>query len=229
MVVPPRNLVGDHAVYRAEPHLPTQFSKQPINLTAYFQSERGWFEVRRHINYRDVLVKGLPTAQTEASTAAQPQPPEGKQNPLQPRLDEMLASIARRQERQRKADRLRPLFSKALAAIGTLTEAVNVMYVSRRFPDAEQKFSQALAGFQPLRSALSADPEGEVIVKIFDKALTEYRVLETMIRNQEQLLAARSSSAVDYADRVDKQWKQTRAIEEEMKQAVQETLRALGQ
>jgi len=121
------------------------------------------------------------------------------------------------------------LFTKALVAIATLTEAVNLMWVVRKQEEAFKKYSHAIAEFQPLRSPLSLDPEGEALVKIFDKALTEYGVLEAMIRNQEQLLAARSSSAVEYAERVEKQWKLTEAIEAEMKQAVQETLKALSQ
>ncbi len=207
-----------------------------INLTAYFQSERGWFEVRRHINYRDVLVKGLPTPETKAQLPVQqaqnrqvPAPPQQKQYHPQPTLDQILASIAARQERQRKAERLRPLFTKALAAQAMLIEAVNLLWVVRKQEEALNKFNHAIAAFQPLRSPLSLDPEGEALVKIFDKALAEYGVLEAMIRNQEQLLAAHSSSAVEYAERVERQWKLTQAIENEMKQTVQETLKALGE
>jgi len=80
-----------------------------INLTAYFQSERGWFEVRRHIDYRDVLVKGLPTPETKAQLPVQQTqskqtlaPPQQKQYSPQPRLDQILTALAARQERQKK-------------------------------------------------------------------------------------------------------------------------------
>jgi hypothetical protein len=200
-----------------------------INLTAYFQSERGWFEVRRHINYRDVLVKGLPPPESQPPAATKPSPPTPVKPPPAPQLQDIVAAMNKRRIRQEKRDRLRPQFTKVLAAMTALTEAVDAMYVGRKMGDAEKKYSEAMTTFQPIRSSLSVEAEGEPIVKIFDKALTEYRILETMIRNQEALLAAHSSNAVEYADRVEKQWKLTRAIEAEMKQAIQETLGALDQ
>lgn len=161
--------------------------------------------------------------------ATKPTPPIPDQPRPALRFDELLTAVRRRQDRVEKRERLRPPFTKALFAMGALTEAIDTMFVGRKFDDAEKKFGAAIAAFRQVRDSLSTEPEGEAIVKIFDRGVTEYRVLETMIHNQEQLLASHSSSAVDYADRVDKQWKLTRAIEAEMKKAVQETLTALGQ
>jgi hypothetical protein len=158
-----------------------------------------------------------------------PTPPIPFQPAPAPRLDQVIAAFGRRQEQIQKRDRLRPLFTKALSATASITDALDTMYVGRKFTDAEKKFGTAIAVFQQVRSSLSTDAEGEAVVKMFDRAVTEYRMLEAMIHNQEQLLASRSSSAVDYADRVDKQWKLARAIEAEMKKAIQQTLNGHGQ